>query len=113
MRADLKLAHEEIALNTHDLSKAHNELSKKDSLISLLQRDIESRSDHDLMAEDQHTRIQDLETDLAQKGAIIKDLEEKLRETQDRFDLLYADNEKMKQKYLTAKRDIQRRRTRK
>ena len=98
---------------TKDLTKAHQELSKKDNLILLLQRDLDSRSDHDLDGEDQHSRLQELETDIAHKGAVIKNLEEKLRETQDKFDLLYADNEKMKQKYLTAKRDLQRRRSRK
>ncbi len=53
----------------------------------------------------------EMENELTDKGTLINELQEKLREIQDRFDLLTADNEKMKQKYLSAKRDLQRKRS--
>ncbi len=113
MRANLKLAEDENNQIILELGKAHNDLNKKERIISTLQRDLESRSDYDLIDDGHHhSRLHDMENELTEKGTLINELQEKLREVQDRFDLLTADNEKMKQKYLSAKRDIQRKRNR-
>ena len=97
---------------TNELSKAHSELNEKQGLITALQRDLESRSELDFV-DDEHqlSHLHELENEISDKGAFITELQEKLRETQDRFDLLTADNEKLKQKYLSAKRDFQRRKS--
>lgn len=111
MRADLKLALDENSQVIKELSSAHKEISKRDRMISMLQRDLESRSDYDLTDDGLHnSRIQELQGEVSDKGAYIQDLQEKLQDIKDKYDLLIADNEKMKQKYLTAKRDLQRRR---
>ncbi len=111
MRADLKLAQDENNQVIRELNNAHKELSKKESTISMLTRDLESRSDYDLTDDGyQHSRMSELENELTSRITLTNELQDKLREVQDRFDLLTADNEKMKQKYLTAKRDLQRRR---
>lgn len=110
LRADLKLAQDENDQIIKQLGKAHSDLSKKENMISMLQRDLESRSDYDLI-DDGHQHSE-MENELTDKGTLINELQENLREMQDRFDLLTADNEKMKQKYLSAKRDNQRKRSR-
>ncbi len=111
MRVDLKLAQDENDQVIRELDNAHKELSKKESIISMLTRDLESRSDYDLTDDEhQHSRMSELENELTMRVTLTNELQEKLREVQDRFDLITADNEKMKQKYLTAKRDLQRRR---
>ncbi len=111
LRVDLKLAQDENDQVIRELDNAHKELSKKESIISMLTRDLESRSDYDLTDDEhQHSRMSELENELTMRVTLTNELQEKLREVQDRFDLITADNEKMKQKYLTAKRDLQRRR---
>lgn len=97
---------------TSQLSKAYSELNEKQGQIVALQRDLESRSELDFV-DDEHqiSRLHELENEITDKGSFISELQEKLRETQDRFDLLTADNEKLKQKYLSAKREFQRRKS--
>ena len=112
MRVELRIAQEEVQDTTDKLSNAHADLRKKESTIALLQRGLGSRSELDLLdGESQLTYLKELKQELTEKGAIVNDLREKLRETQDKYDLLVSDNEKTKQKYLAHKRMMQRRKS--
>lgn len=109
LRYDLKLAEEEVSLITNALNKVYNELNGKNIIIAALQRDLDSRSDFNLEGEEhQMSHMNELENAITGKDSFISELQEKIRESKDQFDLLTADNEKLKQKYLTSRREFQR-----
>lgn len=59
--------------------------------------------------ETHYSRLRELEDEVAERTELVADLREGMREMQDKYDLLIADHEKLKQKYLSQKRSMLRR----
>lgn len=68
----------------------------------MFQKDFEGLSEHDLI--ERESQMTELEFQLMDKNALIIELQDELRDTQDICDELKADNEKMKR---TKKRAMQ------
>lgn len=79
----------------------------------MLQRDLGIRSELAFSddIESQLSRISELENEVSERTTQNQELLESTRELQDRIDLLLADNEQLKQKYMSQKRQMQRRRS--
>lgn len=108
MREDLKFANEDVDEMTQQLTTARKEIGVKDRTIAMLQKDLGSRSEHDIFDDESHTqRVNELETALAEKVALVSELQDKLREVQDDCDELKAENERMKQKNIAQKKSMQ------
>lgn len=108
LREDLKFANEDIAEVTQQLAAARKEMGKKDRTIAMLQKDLGSRSEHDIIDDESHMhRMNELENEVSDKIALISELQDKLRETQDKCDELKAENERMRQKNIAQKRSMQ------
>lgn len=108
LRQELRYAQDDTEDITEQLNLARKELIKKDKTIASLKKDLGSRSDHDMLDDgSQVSRIGELEIELSEKNELITELQEKLREIQDSCDELKAENEKMKQKYVSQKRSMQ------
>ena len=71
----------------------------------MLQKDLANLSGHDLIVDE--SQMTELEIQLTDKNSMINELQDKLREVQDTCDELKAENEKMKQKYISKKRVMQ------
>ena len=92
------------------LEKANRALDQKDRTIHLLQRDLGYRSDMDIDMDGTHlSRLRELEDEVAERTELVNSQRERMTEMQDKYDLLVAENEKMKQKYLSQKRSMLRR----
>ena len=108
MRENFKFAHDDVEKVTQQLTMARKEIVKKDRTIAMLQRDLGSRSEHDIIDDETHGhRVNELETEVTEKIALISELQDKLREMQDMCDELKATNERMKHKNLAQKRSMQ------
>lgn len=108
LREDLKFANEDVIDMTHHLSLARKEVGKKDRTIAMLQSNLGSRSEHDIVDDESYMhRVNELENEVSEKIALISELQDKLRETQDTCDELKAENERMKQKNMAQKRSMQ------
>jgi peptidoglycan hydrolase CwlO-like protein len=108
LRQDLKFASEDFLEVTQQLSSLRKEMGKKDRTIAMLQKDLGSRSDHDIIDDVSHVhRVNELENSVSEKTAVISDLQDKLREAHDKCDELKAENERMRQKNIAQKRSMQ------
>ena len=108
MREDLKFANEDVAEMTQQLSTARKEIGKKERTIAMLQKDLGSRSDHDIIDDESHVhRVNELENEVSEKDVLISELQDKLRETLDNCDELKAENERMRHKNIAQKRSMQ------
>lgn len=108
LREDLKFANEDAAEMTRQLSAARKEIGKKERTIAMLQKDLGSRSEHDIIDDESHVhRVNELEDEVSTKDALISELQVKLRETLDNCDELKAENERMRQKNIAQKRSMQ------
>lgn len=61
------------------------------------------------MDETNLSHLRELENEVVEKNELVADLREGMTEMQDKYDLLVAENEKLKQKYLSQKRSLLRR----
>ncbi len=113
LREDLKYSQEDVTDMTNRLSQAHKEISQKERKISLLQRDLSVRSDLGYSDDiDGHlSRISELEEEVSERTTQNAELIDRTRGLQDRVDLLTAENEEWRQKYMSQKRRMQRRRS--
>ena len=110
LRQSLKLKQDECNLITNELQKANRSLDQKDRTIQMLQRDLGYRSELDLGVDETHlSRLRELEDDVTEKTELVANLREGMTEMQDKYDLLVAENEKLKQKYFSQKRSLLRR----
>lgn len=76
----------------------------------MLQRDLECCSELGINVDGTHlSRLRELEDQMAEDTELITDLREEMTEMQDKYDLMVAENEKLKQKYLSQKRAMFRR----
>ena len=55
------------------------------------------------------SRLRELENEVVVRTELVANLREGMTEMQDKYDLLVAENEKLKQKYLSQKRSLLRR----
>ena len=95
---------------TSELQKANRALDQKDRTIQMLQRDLGYRSELDVAEDGTHSsRVRELEDEVAERTELVNNLREVMTEMQDKYDLLVAENEKLKQKYLSQKRSMLRR----
>ena len=73
----------------------------------MLQRDLGYRSELTIDEDGTHSsHLRELEDEVAEKTELVNNLREVITEMQDKHDLLVAENEKLKQKYLSQKRSI-------
>lgn len=108
MREDLKFANEDVAEMTQQLTSARKEIGTKDRTIAMLQKDLGSRSEHDIFDDESHMqRVNELEAEVTEKVALVSELQDKLREIQDDCDELKAENERVRQKNIAQKRSMQ------
>ena len=109
----LRSTQEEVQQITERLSLAHQKLKKKEQTIQMLKRDLGIRSELAFSddIESQLSRISELENEVSERTTQNQELLESTRELQDRIDLLLAENEQLKQKYMSQKRQMQRRRS--
>lgn len=108
LREDLKFANEEVVEMTQQLASARKEIGKKERTIAILQKDLGSRSEHDIIDDESHMlRVNELENEVSEKIALISELQEKLREIRDNCDELKAENERMRHKNIAHKRSMQ------
>ena len=76
----------------------------------MLQRDLGYRSELDIGVDETHlSRLRELENEVVERNELVADLREGMTDMQDKYDLLVAENEKLKQKYLSQKRSLLRR----
>lgn len=107
LREDLKFALEDANEVTQQLSQARKELNKKDRMITMLQKDLGSRSEHDIIDDESQMKLLvDLENELSEKKVCIDELQDKMREVQDKCDELKAENERIRQKNMAQKRSL-------
>ena len=113
LRDDLKYAQEEVTDISNRLTQAHRELAKKDRTIDSLQRDLSIHSEFGYGGDInmQLSRISELENELSERASQNQELLERTRELSDRVDVLSAENEDWRQKYISQKRRMQRRRS--
>lgn len=110
LRQNLKLQQDECSLVTNELQKANQALDQKDRAIQMLQRDLGYRSELDIGEDEtQLSRLRELENEVVERTEMEANLREGMTEMQDKYDLLVAENEKLKQKYLSQKRSLLRR----
>lgn len=108
LREKVKYAQDDVNEVTQQLIVARKEIGKKDRTIAALQRDLGSRSEHDIIDDESHMyRVGELENVLTEKNACINELQDKLRAIQDTCDELKAENERMKQKNTAQRRSLQ------
>ena len=108
MREKLKYANEDVSEISQQLAAAHKEIVAKDKTITMLQRDLGSRSSNDIIDDESHMhQLNDLETELSEKSDLLGELQDKLRVYQDTCDELKAENERLKQKWMAQKRTMQ------
>ena len=85
-------------------------LDLKEKTIQMLQRDLGYHSELNTSVDGTHaTHLRELEERIAESSELINNLREGVTEMQDKYDLLVAENEKLKQKYLSQKRSMLRR----
>lgn len=105
LRQNLKLQQDECFFITNELQKANNALDEKDRTIQSLQRDLGYRFELDIGVDETHlSRLRELESEVVERAELVANLREGITEMQDKYDLLVAENEKLKQKYLSQKR---------
>lgn len=110
LRQNLKLQQDECSFVTNELQKANQALDQKDRTIQMLQRDLGFRSELDIGEDETHlSRLRELENAVVERTELAANLREEMTEMQDKYDLLVAENEKLKQKYLSQKRSLLRR----
>lgn len=110
LRQNLKLQQDECSFVTNELQKANQALDQKDRTIQMLQRDLGFRSELDIGEDEtQLSRLRELENAVVERTELAANLREEMTEMQDKYDLLVAENEKLKQKYLSQKRSLLRR----
>lgn len=104
----MKFANEDITEMTQQLASARKDIATKNRTIAMLQKDLGSRSEHDIFDDESHMhRVNELETEVSEKIALVSELQDKLREIQDDCDELKAGNERMRQKNIAQKRSMQ------
>lgn len=95
-------------MSAKELDLARKEISIRDRTIATLQKDLGSRSEHDLSEDECYlNRVHELENDASEKAAVINELQEQLRAFQDNCDELKAENERLNQKNVAQKRALQ------
>ena len=110
LRQNLKLHQDECSFVTNELQKANQALDQKDRTIQMLQRDLGFRSELDIGEDETHlSRLRELENAVVERTELAANLREEMTEMQDKYDLLVAENEKLKQKCLSQKRSLLRR----
>lgn len=110
LRQNLKFQQEECSFVTNKLQKANRALDQKDRTIQMLQRDLGYRSELDIGVDETNlSRLRELENEVVERTELVANLREGMTEMQDKYDLLVAENEKLKQKYLSQKRSLLRR----
>ena len=110
LRQNLKLQQEETNLVNSQLEKANRALDQKDKTIQMLQRNLGYHSEMDVHMDGTHLScLRELEDEVAEKIELVNNLTEGITEMQDKYDLLVAENEKLKQKYISQKRSMLRR----
>ena len=93
-----------------ELEKANRALDQKERTIQMLQRDLGYRSEMDIHVDGTHLScLRELKDEVAEKTEVVNNLREGMTEMQDKYDLLVAENEKLKQKYISQKRSMLRR----
>ena len=109
----LRSTQEQVQQMTERLSLANQNLKKKERTIEMLQRDLGIRSELAFSddIESQLSRISELENEVSERATQNQELLESTRELKDRIDLLLAENEQWKQKYISQRRHSQRRRS--
>lgn len=112
LKAEFKITQEEVLDVTKRLTQAHKELTQKEKTIEMLQRDLSVRSElgYGDDVEMQLSRISELENEISERTAHNQELTLQTQELHDRIDLLTSENEQWKQKYMSQKRKLQRRR---